>query len=148
MTSKNNSFLDSLKVDAETQAKLAEVSKNYNRSKKNPSSKKSADEGGREKGDEGPGSLGREPGFKKGGNEQLSNCFTAINSYKGKTKDVSVSQSLLQGYVANGSAKSTHGISVKSGHAGASVGGISGGSMGGHDAPSGDHGGLRRGHGR
>lgn len=30
----NNSFLESFKVDAETQTKLAEVSKNYNNSKK------------------------------------------------------------------------------------------------------------------
>ena len=38
---------------------------NYNNSNKNLSSKKSADEGGRERGDDGPLSLGREAGFKK-----------------------------------------------------------------------------------
>lgn len=148
MNSKNNNFLESLKVDTETQARLAEVSKNYNNSKKNLSSKKSADEGGRERGDDGPGSLGRESGFKKGNNEQLSNCFNAINSYKGKAKTTSISPDSSHGNAINGSAKSSHGASVKGGHVGASVGGISGGLNGGHSGSSGGHGGSSGGHGR
>lgn len=152
----NNSFLESLKVDGETQTKLAEVSKNYNNSKNNNLSKKSADEGDRERGDEDSGSLGREAGLKK----------VAVSSYKGKTKDNSINQSSHHSSAINGSAKTLRG-SARAGHssnnhgeisAGGHSGGISGGhgvtggsfggSNGGHGGSGGGHGGSSGGHGR
>ena len=139
MSSKSNSFLESLKVDAETQAKLAEVSKNYNGKKENSSSKRALDEGGRERGDDGPGSLGREAGLKSGTKTQLNNCLNAIKGYK-SNKGTQNHSSLQHGSISQ-AGKTSHGIN-------GSHGGISGGSKGSHaSGANGGHGGLSGGHG-
>lgn len=68
--SDKNSFRDSLRVDSETMAKLDNVSKNY--SSKKSSTSKTENSGGRERGDEGPGRQGREPGYKSGNNPRAN----------------------------------------------------------------------------
>ena len=68
--SDKNSFRDSLRVDSETMAKLDSVSKKY--SSKKSSNPKTENSGGRERGDEGPGRQGREPGYKSGNNPRAS----------------------------------------------------------------------------
>lgn len=100
----------------------------------------------------------------------MNNCFNAISSYKGKTKDSSINQSSHHSSAINGSAK-TLGVSARAGHssnshggisagghsggissghgvAGGSFGGSDGGSNGGHGGSSGGHGGFGGGHGR
>lgn len=156
MASKNNDFLDSLKVDIETQAKLATVSKNYSNKQSEVSSKRSVDEGGKERGDEGPGSLGRESGIKSGNKEQLNNCFRVIREYQ-NSESLKTHRS-IQNSGVNHTAKmshgnvGTHGISMggsKSGHIGGSHGSHSGASSGSHGtASSGGHGSSGGGHGR
>ena len=69
MSDKNN-FRDSLRVDAETMAKLDSMSKNY--SGKKSLNSKTEKSGGRERGDEGPGRQGREPGYKFVNNPRAS----------------------------------------------------------------------------
>lgn len=150
MMAPNNSFLESLKVDAETKTKIAEVSKNYHNSPKSNVSKKSADNGGRERGDEGPGTLGRESGFKKGG-EKLGNCYRAISSYKGKAKGSSIKEGSHHSSIVSSSAK-TLATSAKAGHSAnsygeASTGGHSGNASSGHAATGGSLGGSGGGYG-
>lgn len=64
-TVKKNSFLESLKVDQATIDRCNEVSQNAAKAY-TQSTKTAGDDGGRERGDNGPGSLGREPGNKSG----------------------------------------------------------------------------------
>lgn len=65
---KRNSFIESLKVDKATleriNAILRDAAKNSN---VQTGKSKNSDDGGRERGDTGPGSLGRESGNKSGG---------------------------------------------------------------------------------
>lgn len=143
MSSKSNSFLESLKVDAKTQAKLAEVSKNYNGKKDNNSSKRGPDEGGRERGDDGPGGLGREAGLKSGTKTQLNNCLNAIKGYR--SNEGTKNHSSLQNSSISQTGKTSHGINGS--HGGLSGG--HGGSSGGHGGSSGGHGGSSGGgHGK
>lgn len=62
MSGEKNEFLERIRVDKETQARLNEVAKNQNHVHNR--SNKGTDDGGRERGDEGPGTLGREAGNK------------------------------------------------------------------------------------
>ena len=79
--SEKNDFLESLKVDKETLAKLDKVSKDYNKNKDTKSAKKN-DDGGRERGDEGPGKQGREPGLKSAGKVSAMRADMKANSTK------------------------------------------------------------------
>lgn len=63
---KTNSFLEGLKVDQATIDRCDAVSRNAAQKANTQSSKSIADDGGRERGDSGPGSLGRESGNKSG----------------------------------------------------------------------------------
>lgn len=63
---KSNSFLEGLKVDQATIDRCNDVSRNAAQKANTQSSKSITDDGGRERGDSGPGSLGRESGNKAG----------------------------------------------------------------------------------
>lgn len=89
--SDKNSFRDSLRVDSETTAKLDSVSKSYN--SKKSSNSKTEKAGGRERGDEGPGRQGREPGHKSGNNPRVNavkNASSNTNSGKGSDRAAAV----------------------------------------------------------
>lgn len=93
--SDKNSFRDSLRVDSETMAKLDSVSKNY-KSKKSSNSK-TENAGGRERGDEGPGRQGREPGYKSGNDPRASavkNVSSKGNNGSSKGRAVAVKGSV------------------------------------------------------
>ena len=95
--SDNNCFRDSLRVNAKTVAKLDSVSENY--SNKKNSNSKSQNSGGRERGDEGLGCQGREPGYKSGNNPRVSavksassnanNIFCSVSSLTVSSKSFS-----------------------------------------------------------
>ena len=123
---KRNDFIESLKVDSETMAKLAEVSKNNNTQK---SSK--TNNGGRERGDDGPGRQGRESGFKSGKNVSTMRADMKTNS------NISAKQSKQNGHTMNTSSKTTSASAV--GHNSAGKTGNSSPS-GGHSSPSGSTG--------
>lgn len=115
---RSNSFLESLKVDKATVERCNAVSKNNAAKSTAQTVKKSGiDNGGRERGDSGPGSLGREAGNKAGN-------ALAHNAAKGG-----------QGT----GVQSAAGHNSAGGHGGS--GGGHGGSGGGHGGSSGGHGG-------
>ena len=64
---RSNSFIDSIKVDKATVDRCNNVSRNAAQKANVQSAKYMADDGGRERGDSGPGSLGRESGNKSSG---------------------------------------------------------------------------------
>lgn len=63
---KSNSFIESLKADQATIDRCNEVSKNATQKINIPTLRSQSVDGGRECGDSGPGSLGREFGYKSG----------------------------------------------------------------------------------
>lgn len=126
--SDKNSFRDSLRVDSETMAKLDSVSKNY--SSKKSSNPKTENFGGRERGDEGPGRQGREPGYKSGNNPRAS----AVKNVSSKANNGSSSgRAAVKGSVSssnsNGIGSSIAGQSNVAGQSGSvtSVGNASSG---------------------
>lgn len=115
---RSNSFLESLKVDKATVERCNAVSKNNAAKSTAQTVKKSGiDNGGRERGDSGPGSLGREAGNKAG------NALAHNASKGGQGTGV----------------QSAAGHNSAGGHSGS--GGGHGGSGGGHGGSSGGHGG-------
>lgn len=121
--SDNNSFRDSLRVDSETMAKLDSVSKNYS-SKKSLNSK-TENSGGRERGDEGPGRQGREPGYKSGNNPRANAVKSA--SSKANNENNGSRTAAVKGSVSsansNGIASTASGQSNGSGQTGSSSAG-------------------------
>lgn len=106
---KENSFSDSLRVDSETMAKLDSVSKNY--SSKKSSNSKAEISGGRERGDEGPGRQGREPGNKLGNNPRVhavKNASSKANNGSGSSRMAAVKDTVSPAN-SNGMASSTTG---------------------------------------
>ena len=69
---KTNSFLESLKVDQATIDRCNDASKNAAKNNSNHSTKSTSNEGGRERGDTGPASQGREGGAYKPGDSNSS----------------------------------------------------------------------------
>ncbi len=63
---RSNSFIESIKVNQETIERCNEVSKNAAQNETVQNSKSTNIDGGRERGDSGSGSLGRESGYKSG----------------------------------------------------------------------------------
>lgn len=63
---RSNSFIESLKVDQATIDRCNVVSRNAAKNANTQSGKTTVDDGGRDRGDSGPGSLGRESGNKSG----------------------------------------------------------------------------------
>ena len=121
----------SLRVDSETTAKLDSVSKNYN--SKKSSNSKTEKAGGRERGDEGPGRQGREPGYKSGNNpivNAVKNASSNTNSGKGSDRAAAV-KGFVSSTSSNGIASSTAGQAKGSGQSsggGSSRGGNTSGS--------------------
>ena len=116
-TMDKNSFIESIKVDKATVDRCNEVSRNAAKNATTQSGGKSgADHGGRERGDSGPASLGREPGNKDG-----SFSTRSISS---------------EGHGSSGQGSSGHG---EGGHG--STGGHGTGGQSGSGQGSGGHGG-------
>ena len=63
---KSNSFIEGLKVDQATINRCNEVSRNATQKTNVQNTRSQSIDGGRERGDSGPGSLGRESGYKSG----------------------------------------------------------------------------------
>lgn len=139
-----NEFLDSIKVDQATIDKTNQISKNAAKNMNNQSGKKGGqDNGGRERGDTGPLSQGRESG-NKGGPAPTSQS----SSGKGQSSN---GQNSSSGHSSGGQASSSGhgsaGSSSNSGHSSGSSGtgghGSGGQGSGGHGSSggSGGHGG-------
>ena len=146
--SEKNDFLESLKVDQKTQEKLNEVLKNYNNSEKKTAKK--ADDGGRERGDEGPGKLGRDSGLKSGSKVAVMRADMKANNSMNQPKG-QLSQN-GQAVVNSGQAASSNPAGqTSSGQTGigSNTGCISGnsGANGGHGSTGGISGGTGGGHG-
>ena len=118
--SDKNSFRDSLRVDSETMAKLDSVSKNY--STKKSSNSNAEISGGRERGDEGPGRQGREPGYKSGNNARanaVKNASSKASNGSSSSRTAAVKGSVSSAN-SNGIGSTTAGQSNGSGQAGSS----------------------------
>lgn len=139
------SFLDRIRVDDITKEKLNEVSKDYSQMQ---STAKKTDDGGRERGDDGPGKQGRESGLKSGSKVEAmrmdmkaeSNTPKGQLSQNGKALPDSGQTSAS---ISGGKAVSGNGVSV--GGKGSSGG--EGSSGGGHGTSGGGHGGSAGGSG-
>ena len=117
-----SSFLDSLRVDARTQAELMNVSKNFKAEAKTTAKGKDQD-GGRERGDEGPGSHGRDSG-----NKPNSSVKAPATSKGGNTAGKGGNGLSGFGHSGSGTNGGHGGHGGKGGHGG----GGNGGSGGGH----------------
>lgn len=117
-----SSFLDSIRVDQATIDRCNEASKQASQNAENSSGKKSGvDDGGYERGDTGPASQGREPGFKWGEAPDLQSNSTETQNMSSQSSDASAASSMGDG---------AEGSSVGSTEGGTSVGGESGASGG------------------
>lgn len=113
-----NSFIESIKVDKATMERCNEVSRNAAKNANTQSGRKSGvDDGGRERGDSGPASLGRESGNKGGSSN--------VHSSPGKGQGSS-------GQGSSGHGDSGHGSSGGQGSSGGHGIGGQGGGHGGH----------------
>lgn len=115
---KSNSFLESLKVDQATIDRCNEASKNVAKNNNNHSSKNISNEGGRERGDTGPASHGRESGAYKHGDSN--------SSHNGSDSSHSSASNTSSGHNSSGG----HGISGQ---------GSGGQGSGGHGSSGGGH---------
>lgn len=116
-----NSFIERIKVDKTTVERCNEVSRNAAKNVQT-GRKNAADDGGRERGDTGPASLGRESGNKSG----PSNAHSASGEGQGHS-----------GQSPSGHGEGGHGTTGGQG----SVGGHGNGGQGGGGHGSGGHGG-------
>ena len=142
--SEKNDFLESLKVDKETLAKLDKVSKDYNNNKDTKSAKKN-DDGGRERGDEGPGKQGREPGLKSAGKVSAMRADMKANSNantpKGRlSQNGQAVQNAGKTTAPAGNGQNSAGKAAGNGHSGHGTTGNTG-ANGGHGNAGGGHGG-------
>lgn len=95
---RSNPFIESLKVDQATMDRCNDVSRNAAKNANTQGRNTAADDGGRERGDNGPGSLGRESGNKSGEN---ANGHTGANDGHG-TSGACVSGQGADGHGAEG----------------------------------------------
>lgn len=119
--SEKNSFRESLRVESETMAKLNNVSKNYSSKKSLTSQTESS--GGRERGDEGPGRLGREHGYKSGNNPRataVKNASLKANTVNSNGRTVAVKDSISSAHSSEISS-SIAGRSNSAGQSGAAL---------------------------
>ena len=107
-----NSFLESIKADKATVDRCNEVSRNAAKNATNTHSN-SSDAGGRERGDSGPGSLGRESGNKSGPSSAHS---TAGEGQGSRGHGTSGHGGTSHGSVGGQSAGGGHGASGQGGH--------------------------------
>lgn len=109
--SERSTFLESLKVDRETQEKLQTVLKDYNSSERK--GKEKVEEGGRERGDDGPAKYGRESDLKA--TSKVSKIRTDIksnpntNSMNGQTGKKGKAIISEKSIVSKGNSKSNQG---------------------------------------
>ncbi|MCD8146020.1 MAG: hypothetical protein LUD84_01875 [Clostridiales bacterium] len=148
------SFLDSIRCDDATIARTNEVARNF--SQKQVNAKGKADEGGRERGDDGPGKQGRESGAYKGSSHvsairaDMTTGKTASPSQGkgGQAAGKSAAPAAHSGSAGGkGGAVSTGAVSggkggVSTGAASGGKGGVSGGSVGGGISGGGKGGGV------
>lgn len=135
-----NAFLESIKVDKATIEKTNQVSKNVAKNTSNQSGKKGGqDNGGRERGDTGPLSQGRESGNKGGPaptSQSSSGKGQSSNGQNGSSGHSSEGQAASSGHSSGGSnSGGGHGTSSSGtgGHGSGGQGGSGGhGSSGGH----------------
>lgn len=134
-----NEFLDSIKVDQATIDKTNQVSKNAAKNMNNQSGKKGGlDNGGRERGDIGPMSHGRESGNKGGpapSPHSSSSEGHSSNGQGGSHGHSSGGQASSSGHGSAGSSSSSghsSGSSGTGGHGSGGQGGGGHGSSGGH----------------
>ena len=138
MISKNNKFVESLKVDKETLAKLDAVSHSHVNDNKTTNAK-NKDEGGRERGDEGPGKNGRESGLKAGSKVLAMRADMKINTHNNSGQNQQP-QVVKTSQMSNKNGLSTSYFS-DSGISGRVNNGTTGhGTLGGHGESSGGHG--------
>lgn len=148
----NNNFKESLKVDAETQARLLNVSKEHQSS----TSKKTSDDfGGRERGDEGPQNHGRDSDFKgvektKVQSMQLGKLSANSNPSKVNSMQLGALARLGEnGETISNSTKANVNIAMRGEHSHAAIGNSSsnsrGNSNGSHSSSTGGHGGSHSG---
>ncbi len=157
----NNNFKESLKVDAETQARLLNVSKEH---QSNTSKKTSDDLGGRERGDEGPQNHGRDSDFK--GTEKTKVQSMRLGKLSANSNPSKINSMQLgaltrlgkNGEAIRNSAKANVNIATRGEHSHTAIGksssnsrgnsnGSHSSSTGGHSGTSGGHGGVAGGHG-
>lgn len=129
-TMDKNSFVESLKVDKATVDRCNTVSQNHAKTVNTQSAKKSSiDDGGRDRGDSGPASLGREAGNKVG----APNSRSSSDGGHGTSSSNTTSHNSSAGQGSGGQGAGGHGSA--GGHSGA------GGGQGGHGGSGGGHGG-------
>ena len=162
------SFNDRIKVDDDTKAKLDQVSKEWGQQQQNnqKQSKNGNQDNGRERGNEGPGSQGRNADLKHGSKNQpqpgktgqsskVTNMRVSMSNNTQSSQSSKVSGKLSQnGQAVNNSGKtmapSTHGNAVSTGgkaSAPTPSGGHGNGTTGGHGNGSGGGLGGSGGHG-
>ena len=172
-----SAFLESLKVDKETQEKLQAVLKDYNSSERK--GKEKTEEGGRERGDDGPAKYGRESDLKATSNvakirTNIKSDFnkSSMNGQTGKEgKAIIAGKSAVsqgnskgnqgakgsaitgsahgnsKGASGNGKGGAGNAVGNASGHGNAGSGGIGGGHSGSMGGNGGGHGGISGGKG-
>lgn len=140
-----NDFLDSIKVDQATIDKTNQVSKNAAKNMSNQSGKKGGqDNGGRERGDTGPLSQGRESGNKGGPaptSQSSSGKGQSSNGQNGSSGHSSWGQAASSGHSSGGSNSGGGHGTGGSGTGGHGSGGIGGSGGHGSSGGSGGHGG-------
>ncbi len=119
---KSNSFIESIKADQATIERCNEVSKNAAQKANMQSTRTQNTDGGRERGDSGPGNLGRESGYKSG--ENVSAHEGNNNGHSSNNSDSSGHSSSAEGS-SGGHGGSSSGQGSNGGHG-------SGGQGGGH----------------
>lgn len=108
-TMDKNSFIESIKVDKPTLDRCSEVSRNAAKTAETQASRKSGtDNGGRDRGDTGPASLGREPGNKSG----PSNAHSAPGGSQGHSGQGAFGHGSTGGHSSSGG----HGTGGHGGH--------------------------------
>lgn len=115
---KSNSFLESIKVDQATIDRCNDVSKNAAKNANVQNTKSTSVDAGRERGDSGPGNLGRESGYKTG---------DSTSSHEGSNNGHS-----SEGTGTSGHSNSGEGTSGGHSSGGQGDGGQGSGGQGGH----------------
>ena len=111
---KRNSFIESLKVDKATLERINAILRDATKNSNVQTGKsKNSDDGGRERGDTGPGSLGRESGNKSGG---ISNGQSESSGEHGAISQGSSGHGSSDGHGSDGGHSSDGGHGSGGGH--------------------------------
>lgn len=137
-----STFMERIRVDQATIDRINQVSKNHSEQSTNRQTVKS-NEGGRERGDDGPGKTGRESGYK-GGYSDASGNTGSKTAASGQSSAGQSSASTGGHSSGTGQSGGGHGSGTGSGGGGGHGGGTGSGGSGGHGGGSsggGGHGG-------